>query len=136
MKVAKDQLKAFVERIERLDESGRQISDDKRDIYAEAKANGFDVKALKAVISYRRKDADEAETHDAIFRTYLDVLTGKTTTGTDSATRAGARPDPKLTGAATDPITPAQTFTAKPIPARAPEIDLTIPAFLDRRSPA
>ena len=46
---AKDQLKAFVERIERLEEEKKTISDDIRDVYAESKANGFDVKALRAV---------------------------------------------------------------------------------------
>jgi hypothetical protein len=45
---AKDQLKAFVERIERLEEEKKTIADDIRDVYAEAKGNGFDVKALRA----------------------------------------------------------------------------------------
>jgi uncharacterized protein (UPF0335 family) len=47
---AKDQLKAFVERIERLEEEKKTISDDIRDVYAESKGNGFDVKALRAVV--------------------------------------------------------------------------------------
>ena len=48
---AKDQLKAFVERIERLEEEKKTISDDIRDVYAESKGNGFDVKALRAAIT-------------------------------------------------------------------------------------
>ena len=47
---AKDQLKAFVERVERLEEEKKAISDDIRDVYAEAKGNGFDVKALRKVV--------------------------------------------------------------------------------------
>ena len=46
-RIAKDHLKAFVERIERLEEEKKTIADDIRDVYAEAKANGFDTKALK-----------------------------------------------------------------------------------------
>ena len=49
---AKDQLKAFVERIEKLEEEKKAISDDIRDVYAEAKGNGFDVKALRMVIRW------------------------------------------------------------------------------------
>ena len=56
---AKDQLKAFVERIERLEEEKKTISDDIRDVYAESKGNGFDVKALRAVIRLRKQDAQE-----------------------------------------------------------------------------
>ena len=53
------QLKAFIERIERLEEEKRQIADDVKDVYAEAKANGFDAKILRKIISLRRQDADE-----------------------------------------------------------------------------
>ena len=51
---AKDHLKAFVERIERLEEEKKTISDDIKDVYAEAKGNGFDVKALRAVVRLRK----------------------------------------------------------------------------------
>ena len=53
---AKDQLKAFVERVERLEEEKKAIADDVRDVYAEAKANGYDVKALRAVVKLRKQD--------------------------------------------------------------------------------
>ena len=56
---AKDHLKAFVERVERLEEEKKTISDDIRDVYAEAKSSGFDVKALRAVVRLRKQDADE-----------------------------------------------------------------------------
>jgi len=55
-KFAKDQLKAIVERIERLEEEKKTISDDIRDVYAEAKGNGFDVKALRTIVRLRKQD--------------------------------------------------------------------------------
>ncbi|MDQ2081950.1 DUF2312 domain-containing protein [Xanthobacteraceae bacterium Astr-EGSB] len=71
---AKDQLKAFVERIERLEEEKKTISDDIRDVYAEAKGNGYDVKALRAVIRLRKQDKDERAEQEAILDTYLVAL--------------------------------------------------------------
>ena len=71
---AKDQLKAFVERIERLEEEKKAISDDIRDVYAESKANGFDVKALRAVVRMRKQDANERTEHQLILDTYLNAL--------------------------------------------------------------
>jgi uncharacterized protein (UPF0335 family) len=73
-RIAKDHLKAFVERIERLEEEKKTITDDIRDVYAEAKANGFDTKALRVVIRMRKEDADERKEHEAILETYLHAL--------------------------------------------------------------
>jgi uncharacterized protein (UPF0335 family) len=71
---AKDHLKAFVERIERLEEEKKALADDIRDVFAEAKANGFDVKALRAVIKLRKQDADERREQEAILETYMHAL--------------------------------------------------------------
>ena len=71
---AKDQLKAFVERVERLEEEKKAIADDIRDVYAEAKGNGFDVKALRAVVRLRKQDVDERKEQEAILETYLQAL--------------------------------------------------------------
>jgi uncharacterized protein (UPF0335 family) len=71
---AKDQLKAFVERIERLEEEKKTISDDIRDVYAEAKGNGFDVKALRTIVRLRKQDADERREHETILETYMHAL--------------------------------------------------------------
>ena len=71
---AKDQLKAFIERIERLEEEKKAISDDIRDVYAEAKGNGFDVKALRTVVRLRKQDVDERKEQEAILETYLHAL--------------------------------------------------------------
>jgi uncharacterized protein (UPF0335 family) len=68
------QLKAFIERIERLEEEKRQIAEDVKDVYAEAKANGFDVKILRKIIALRRQDADERREQEEILETYLRAL--------------------------------------------------------------
>ena len=71
---AKDQLKPIIERIERLEEEKKAIADDIRDVYAEAKGNGFDVKTLRVVIRLRKQDKDERAEQDAILETYLHAL--------------------------------------------------------------
>ena len=71
---AKDQLKALIERIERLEEEKKTISDDIRDVYAEAKAIGFDVKALRTIVRLRKQDADERKEQEAVLETYMHAL--------------------------------------------------------------
>ena len=71
---AKDQLKAFVERVERLEEEKKALADDIRDVFAEAKGNGFDVRALRTVIKLRRQDINERKEAEAILETYLHAL--------------------------------------------------------------
>ncbi|TBW40800.1 DUF2312 domain-containing protein [Siculibacillus lacustris] len=72
--VTADQLKAFVERIERLEEEKKTISDDIKDVYAEAKGNGYDVKILRQVIRIRKQDRTEREEMEAILDLYLAAL--------------------------------------------------------------
>jgi uncharacterized protein (UPF0335 family) len=71
---AKDQLKAIIERIERLEEEKKTISDDIRDVYAEAKGNGFDVKALRTIVRLRKQDANERAEQETILETYMQAL--------------------------------------------------------------
>jgi uncharacterized protein (UPF0335 family) len=71
---AKDQLKAIVERIERLEEEKKAIADDIRDVYAEAKGNGFDVKTLRTVVRMRKQDKNDRAEQEAILETYLHAL--------------------------------------------------------------
>jgi uncharacterized protein (UPF0335 family) len=71
---AKDQLKAIVERIERLEEEKKTISDDIRDVYAEAKGNGYDVKALRTIVRLRKQDANERAEQETILETYMQAL--------------------------------------------------------------
>ena len=72
--VAQDQLRSFVERIERLEEEKKTITEDIKDVYAEAKGNGFDTKILRKVISLRKQDADERQEQEAILDLYLQAL--------------------------------------------------------------
>ena len=71
---AKDQLKAIIERIERLEEEKKTISDDIRDVYAEGKGNGFDVKALRTIVRLRKQDPNERAEAETILETYMQAL--------------------------------------------------------------
>jgi uncharacterized protein (UPF0335 family) len=70
----RDQLKAFVERVERLEEEKKTIADDIRDVYAEAKGSGFDVKALRQIVRLRKQDVDERKEYETILETYMHAL--------------------------------------------------------------
>jgi uncharacterized protein (UPF0335 family) len=72
--VAADQLRAFVERIERIEEEIKERNAGKRDIYAEAKGSGFDTKAIKKIVALRRKDYAERQEEDAILEAYMQAL--------------------------------------------------------------
>lgn len=71
---ASEQLRAFVERIERLEEEKKSIADDIRDVFAEAKGNGFDTKALREILRRRKADPDQLAEHEAIGGTYMHAL--------------------------------------------------------------
>ncbi|MBV1700177.1 MAG: DUF2312 domain-containing protein [Hyphomicrobiales bacterium] len=71
---AKERLKAFVERVEKLEEEKKAISDDVRDVYAEAKANGYDTKALRTVVKLRKMDVNERKEQEAVLETYMHAL--------------------------------------------------------------
>jgi uncharacterized protein (UPF0335 family) len=71
---AKAQLKSYVERIERLEEEKKALSDDIRDVYGEAKGNGFDVKALRVVVQLRKQDVNERKEHEALVELYRAAL--------------------------------------------------------------
>lgn len=72
--VAQDQLRAFVERIERMEEEKKAITDDIKEIYAEAKGNGFDTKVLRQVIRIRKQDRAERLEQEAILDLYMAAL--------------------------------------------------------------
>lgn len=72
--IARDQLRAFVQRIERLDEEAKALNDDRKDVYGEAKGCGFDVKILKRIIAIRRQDRDQRLEEEAILETYMQAL--------------------------------------------------------------
>ncbi|AMS40393.1 DUF2312 domain-containing protein [Aminobacter sp. NyZ550] len=72
--VAAGQLRAFIERIERLEEEKKTISDDIKDVYAEAKGTGFDTKALRTLIRLRKQDQAERDEAEAILDLYKAAL--------------------------------------------------------------
>jgi len=71
---AVDQLKSIIERIERLEEEKKAISEDIKDVYAESKGNGFDVKALRTIIRLRKQDPNERQEEESILETYMNAL--------------------------------------------------------------
>jgi uncharacterized protein (UPF0335 family) len=71
---AKDQLKSVIERIERLEDEKKATSDDIKEVYAEAKVNGFDVKALRTIVRLRKQDVDERKEEEAVLETYMHAL--------------------------------------------------------------
>jgi uncharacterized protein (UPF0335 family) len=71
---AKGQLKSLVERIEKLEEEKKALSEDIREVYAEAKGVGFDVKALRTVVRLRMQDGEERKEHEALVDLYRDAL--------------------------------------------------------------
>lgn len=71
---AGNQLKSIVERIERLEEEKKALADDIKDVYAEAKANGFDTKTLRTLIRIRKQDQAERAEQLALLDLYLNAL--------------------------------------------------------------
>jgi uncharacterized protein (UPF0335 family) len=72
--VAKDQIKSIIERVERMEEEKKTISEDIRDIYAEAKGNGLDVKALRTIVRMRKQDPNDRAEQETILETYMHAL--------------------------------------------------------------
>lgn len=72
--VAGDQLRAFIERIERLEEEKQALADDIKDVYSEAKANGFDTKIMRQVVRLRKQDKNERIEQEAVLDLYLQAL--------------------------------------------------------------
>lgn len=71
---AQGQLKSLVDRIERLEEEKKTISGDIREVYSEAKANGFDTKILRKIVSMRKQDAAQREEEQAMIDLYMEAL--------------------------------------------------------------
>ena len=72
--VAADQLRLFIERIERLEEEKKAMADDIRDVYAEAKANGYDTKTMRKVVALRKLETHVRPEADALLETYRTAL--------------------------------------------------------------
>ena len=72
--IAAGQLRAFIERIERLEEEKQTIGDDIKEVYAELKGTGFDTKAVRTIIRLRKKDRAERKEEEAILDLYMSTL--------------------------------------------------------------
>lgn len=73
---AKDALKSLVERIERLEVEKQELADDIKEIYVEAKGNGFDAKIIRQVVRIRKMDAAERSTQEEMIDLYLSAVNG------------------------------------------------------------
>jgi len=71
-----DQLRTIVERIEHIDEEIGELNEAKREIFTEAKSNGFDVKVLREVIRIRKKDQQERDEHETLLDLYMSAIAG------------------------------------------------------------
>jgi uncharacterized protein (UPF0335 family) len=76
VEVAGDQLRAIVERIEHVEAEIRELNEAKKEIYLEAKSNGFDVKVLREVVRLRKQDQKEREEHESLLDVYLRAIKG------------------------------------------------------------
>jgi len=74
MEVARDQLRSFIERIERLESEKKTIAEDIRDVFGEAKSQGFDTKIMRKVLALRKKDDQERMEEELILDQYLIAL--------------------------------------------------------------
>ena len=72
--VAAEQLRLFIERIERLEEEKRGIADDIKDVYAESKSNGYDTKTMRKIVALRRMESHQRQEADALLETYRTAL--------------------------------------------------------------
>lgn len=95
--VGSEQLRSIVSRVERLEEEKKAISDDIKEVYSEAKTNGFDAPALRAVVRYRREEKETREARQALIETYLHALgdLGDTPLGAAAAEKAADTPKQK-----------------------------------------
>ena len=72
--VAGERLRSFIERIERLEEEKAALAEDIREVYAEAKGNGFDVKTMRQIVRLRKLDSADRQEQEAILETYMAAL--------------------------------------------------------------
>ncbi len=72
--VAADQLRLLIERVERLEEEKKGVSDDIKDVYLEAKATGYDVKTMRAIVKRRKMERHARQEADALLETYESAL--------------------------------------------------------------
>jgi uncharacterized protein (UPF0335 family) len=72
--IAADELRLLIERIERLEEEKKAIADDVKDVYAEAKARGYDTKTMRKIVALRKMETNDRQEADALLETYRAAL--------------------------------------------------------------
>lgn len=72
--IAGDRIRSFIERIEHIDEEIKALTEGKKEIFGEAKGEGFDVKVLKEILRLRKQDKDERDEHESLLDLYLRAL--------------------------------------------------------------
>ena len=72
--IAGDRIRSFIERIEHIEEEIKGLNEGKKEIFAEAKGDGFDVKVLKEIIRLRKQDRDERDEHESLLDLYLRAM--------------------------------------------------------------
>lgn len=73
---AQSQLKSFIERVERLEEDLLSVREDRKEVYAEAKGEGFDTKVLRKIVKLRKMDKAKRDEEDAIMALYINAIGG------------------------------------------------------------
>ena len=72
--VAGDRIRSFVERIEQLDTELQELNEQKKEVFAEAKGEGFDVKILKEIVKLRKQDQEERDEHETLLDVYMRAM--------------------------------------------------------------
>jgi uncharacterized protein (UPF0335 family) len=85
IEIAGDQLRAIIERIEHVEEEIKELTEAKKEIYMEAKGNGFDVKILREVIRMRKQDPAERDEQESLLNVYLRAINGASPAGKRAA---------------------------------------------------
>ena len=85
IEIAGDQLRTIIERIEHVEEEIKELTEAKKEIYMEAKGNGFDVKILREVIRIRKQDLAERDEQESLLDIYLQAIKGSSAAGKKAA---------------------------------------------------
>lgn len=74
VEVAGDQLRTIIERIEHIEEEIKELNEGKREIFQEAKSNGFDIKVIREIVRLRKQDQKELEEHESLLEVYMRAI--------------------------------------------------------------
>ena len=72
--IAGDRIRSFIERVEQIEEELKALNEGKKEVFAEAKGEGFDVKVLKEILRLRKQDKDERDEHESLLDLYMRAM--------------------------------------------------------------